>query len=481
MPTPLDPARDPPRLGPYTLLERAGAGGMGVVYRARHDATGALHAVKALLPGADAEDLLRFRREAEAMAAVEGHPHVLRVHSVGVDGRRPFLAMAWAPGGSLADRLQAGPLPVDEVVALGRALASGLAHLHARGVLHRDLKPENVLHDEQGAPRLADFGLARLQQAEALTATGDVLGTPAYMAPEQAEGRRDLDARTDVYGLGAVLYRALTGRPPHAGATSMAALLAALAAAPPPPRALRPDVPPWLEAVVLKALAPAPDQRWPSAEALGAALATGPAGAARRLPLAALALAALALAAVAGVAAPRAPRKAGPAAVTPAPPDLEATLARGDHAAAADLVRAALASDAPEGARAAVLALVDAGDAEGRAPARARPRRAAPRPGGAAARRRGRAGPRRPAVGARARRRRPRGAPRRGDALGARARPAADARAARGRRPAPRPRGRTPLRRGRSAPARPRPAPRGAGRDRRRQPTGALARGLEDA
>ncbi|MCW8141381.1 MAG: serine/threonine protein kinase, partial [Planctomycetota bacterium] len=249
MPSFLDPTRDPVRLGPYTLLERAGAGGMGVVYRARHDATGGVHAVKALLPGAGAEDVLRFMREAEAMAAVEGHPHVLRVHTVGEDAGRLFIGMEWAAGGTLAERLGAGPLPVDEALALARALAAALAHVHARGVLHRDVKPGNVLLDEAGTPRLADFGIARLRGAQALTQSRDVLGTIGYMAPEQATAAATVDERADIFGAAAVVYHALTGRPLR---ESLGDVLVGRTG--PPPRALRPEVPRWLEQVLERAL-----------------------------------------------------------------------------------------------------------------------------------------------------------------------------------------------------------------------------------
>ena len=260
------------RLGPYLLEGRLGAGGMGVVWRARHVETGAPCAVKTLAAGAEHDLRERFLREGAAQAAI-AHPNVVRIHSAGVAEGTLFLAMALAEGGSLEDRLRGGPLDPDAVARLGVALARGLGQVHARGVLHRDLKPANVLFDAQGTPQLTDFGLAALVGERSLTQTGDVLGTPAYMAPEEARGdHAAIDARTDVYGLGAVLYRALTGRPPVEGRSVMALLHAVVHAAPRAPRIDRPEVPAALERIVLRALAKQPRERYPSPDALADAL-----------------------------------------------------------------------------------------------------------------------------------------------------------------------------------------------------------------
>jgi eukaryotic-like serine/threonine-protein kinase len=242
-------------IGGHRVLERLGQGGMGVVLRVEDPRTRAPRALKLLSEQADPDARRRFAREAQAMAAVDDHPHVLRIHAAGEDAGRPYIVMDLATGGDLAARLKAGPLPAGEVVRLGRALASGLAHVHARGVLHRDLKPANVLFDERGAPKLVDFGLARLEGAERLTATGTILGTASYMAPEQADGRRDIDARADVYGLAAVLYHALTGQPPFRRGSPIATLNAVLHDPPVRPRELVPDAPPALEAALLRGLA----------------------------------------------------------------------------------------------------------------------------------------------------------------------------------------------------------------------------------
>jgi Protein kinase domain/WD domain, G-beta repeat len=286
------------RVGGYVLGRRLGAGGMATVFHARHTETGGEYALK-VLAGGDPEGVLRFQREAQAQAAVDAHPNILRVHGAGVHGRYVYLVMELARGGSLADRLRQGPLPAHEGARLGIALADALAHAHAQGVLHRDLKPDNVLFDELGVPRLCDFGLARIAGEERLTQTGSVMGTPAYLAPEQARGD-PVDERTDVYGLGALLYHALTGRPPHVAGSTMAILLAVQEEPPPPPRSLVPELSPALEQVCLKSLSKSSTDRFASARALGAALeatlTSQGVSSGRRLPVLCLLLACVGLA-----------------------------------------------------------------------------------------------------------------------------------------------------------------------------------------
>jgi hypothetical protein len=276
------------RVGPYRLEAQLGRGGMGSVWLGVHTVTGARHALKLLDVTDDAELRARLGREAEALGRLGAHPHLVTVHGAGVDAGRPWIAMELAPGGDLATRLRTGPLPPADVVALGKALAAGLAHAHARGVLHRDLKPSNVVFGDDGAPRLVDFGVARVAGAAALTRTGGVLGTPGYSAPEQLGGGGGVDARADVYGLGAVLYHALAGQPASVAATPIAAVASALQGPPAPSSvapALRKDpLAGALEAIVLRALAFDPGDRFASAEALGQALAEvgGPAVPSRR-------------------------------------------------------------------------------------------------------------------------------------------------------------------------------------------------------
>lgn len=266
-------------IGPYALESWLGQGGMGTVFVGRHRDTGARHAVKVLPLGGDVEAALRFRREGEAMARVDRHPNVTRVHAWGVEAGVAYLAMDLLPGGDLATRLREhGPLDHDDAARLVEALARGVAHIHAHGVLHRDLKPANVLLDDLGMPRLVDFGLARLCDARSLTLSGTILGSPGYMAPEQAGGLA-VDALCDVYGLGAVLYALLTGRPPFQGPSILAVLAQVIdASSPVAPSSLRPGTPPALEAICLRALSKAPADRPQSAAALADALARFRAG-----------------------------------------------------------------------------------------------------------------------------------------------------------------------------------------------------------
>ena len=256
-----------PTVPGFRIVRELGRGGMGVVLEAWSEHLGRPVALKLLLPGAalDVELVLRLRREIAATARLQ-HPHLVAVLDAGEVGGAPWVALELVEGEPLSTRLaREGALPEREVARVGRALADALACAHDHGVLHRDLKPGNVLLDRQGRPRLSDFGLARLLDGEGrLTATGVALGTPAYMAPEQAEGGR-VDARTDVYGLGALLYELLTGARPFTGPDPLVVLQGVLRRPPVRPRELRPEVDRELEALVLACLEKVPDRRPPDA------------------------------------------------------------------------------------------------------------------------------------------------------------------------------------------------------------------------
>jgi hypothetical protein len=254
---------------------------MGVVYLAEDATLGRQVALKLLRPDAgDPASTGRFRREAR-LAATLSHPHLCPVYDFGHDSGVDYLTMPYIPGESLAARVaRGGPLPVDEAVRLVRAIAAAMQSAHSAGVIHRDLKPGNVILNENGDPVVTDFGLARRVAGEdpRLTGSGAVLGTPAYMPPEQIGANPEaVGPACDVYSLGAIFYELLSGRPPFTGQSSGEVLRQVLTAEPTPLRTLHPEVPRHLDAVCLRALAKDPAKRFRSMGEFAAALDEGPA------------------------------------------------------------------------------------------------------------------------------------------------------------------------------------------------------------
>ncbi|HEX4324624.1 MAG TPA: serine/threonine-protein kinase [Gaiellaceae bacterium] len=254
--------------GRYRLDELQGRGPMSEVWRAHDSTLDRTVALKILSPTAD---LGRFRREAKAAAGL-AHENVMRVYDYGEDEAGPFIAAEWLPGGTLEDRLGDGPLPPDETRRIAQGMAAGLAHLHARGLVHRDLKPANVLFDEEDRPKLADFGLARSTAgAGTLTEAGTVLGTAAYLSPEQAAGE-PAGAASDVYSFGVILFRMLTGALPFTADSAIALVDMHRRASPPAVESLQPNAPPDLAALTAATLRKDPAQRPADGAALLSAL-----------------------------------------------------------------------------------------------------------------------------------------------------------------------------------------------------------------
>jgi serine/threonine protein kinase len=275
----------------YEILTELGRGGMGVVYQARHLKLNRTVALKMILAGshAGAADLARFQTEAEAIARLR-HPNIVQVYEVGEHEGKPYFSLEFCGGGSLEKKLGGTPLPPAQAAPVVESLARAMEAAHQAGIVHRDLKPANILLSfggraeggagdserplNQAIPKITDFGLAKRLDVEGAgqTQSGAILGTPSYMAPEQAGGRKDIGPAADVYALGAILYECLTGRPPFRAATPLDTILQVISDEPVPPAQLNAKVPRDLQTMCLNCLQKEPGKRYASAEELAADL-----------------------------------------------------------------------------------------------------------------------------------------------------------------------------------------------------------------
>jgi tRNA A-37 threonylcarbamoyl transferase component Bud32/tetratricopeptide (TPR) repeat protein len=261
-------------VGAYRIVEKLGQGGMATVYKAYHPALDRYVAIKVMHPAfmEDPNFLARFQREARIVAKLD-HAHIIPIYDFAEHNGHPYLVMRFIEGKTLKARIDRGPQKLQEVLRIARAVGQALTYAHGQGVLHRDIKPSNILLTPEGGVYLTDFGLARMAEAGESTLSRDMMvGTPQYISPEQAKGIRKLDARTDVYSLGVVLYELLVGRAPFTADTPYAIIHDHIFTPLPLPRELNPDLPESLERVLLKALAKEPGDRFQSVEELIVAL-----------------------------------------------------------------------------------------------------------------------------------------------------------------------------------------------------------------
>ena len=254
----------------YEILAELGRGGMGVVYKAHQISLRRVVALKMILSGGHASgaDLNRFRTEAESIARLQ-HPNIVQIHEIGEHAGLPYFSLEFCDGGSLEKKLAGTPLPPNGAAALVEKLARAMQAAHDKGVIHRDLKPANILLSENGTPKITDFGLAKKLDEAGRTQAGTIMGTPSYMAPEQAGGSTtELGPACDIYALGALLYECLTGRPPFRAATPLDTVMQVVNDEPVPPTQLNANCPRDLETICLKCLQKDPAKRYQSASGL---------------------------------------------------------------------------------------------------------------------------------------------------------------------------------------------------------------------
>ncbi|HIQ01687.1 MAG TPA: serine/threonine protein kinase, partial [Anaerolineales bacterium] len=270
-------------VGPYRIVEKLGQGGMATVFKAYHPALDRYVAIKVLHPAfrEDPNFLTRFQREARIVAKLD-HPNIVPIYDFSEHRGHPYLVMRFIEGQTLKTRLQDTPISLEEVQRVVEAVGDALAYAHRQGILHRDIKPSNIILAPEGQIYLTDFGLARMADVGESTLSRDMMvGTPQYISPEQAKGETRLDARTDIYSLGVVLYELLVGRVPFQADTPYAVIHNHIFTPLPLPRDLKPELPEPLERMLLKALAKDPDDRFQTVEemigAFQAALGPAPA------------------------------------------------------------------------------------------------------------------------------------------------------------------------------------------------------------
>jgi len=258
------------KLGMYQITELLGQGGMATVYKGYRDDIDRYVAVKVLPPhpGLDHQFIDRFRLEAKTIARLQ-HPHILPLYDYGVEDDIIYLVMAYVSGGSLADLMDKGKMPLSEIERILRQVSGALDYAHRQGVIHRDIKPDNILLDKEGNALLADFGIVKIVSGEsdnntnpALTQTGGLVGTPAYMSPEQGSGQSTITARADLYSLGVIIYEMLTGEPPYTADTPMQVVIKHITEPVPNPRSVNKDLTPEMENVIQRALAKRPEDRY---------------------------------------------------------------------------------------------------------------------------------------------------------------------------------------------------------------------------
>jgi serine/threonine protein kinase len=256
--------------GDFELLEEIAQGGMGIVYRARQVSLDRIVALKMLLFGrfTNPKFVERFRAEGRAAARLR-HPHIVAIHEVGEVDSQPYFSMEYVPGKNLAELVRDQPLPARRAASYLTTIAEAIHYAHQNGIIHRDLKPSNILIDSEDQPHVTDFGLAKQLSGDSdLTLSGQMLGSPNYMPPEQVSGKKLSAPTSDIYSLGAILYHLLTGRPPFLAESLQSTLLQVTQHEPASPRILQPTVPKDLETICLKCLEKAPGRRYQTAEEL---------------------------------------------------------------------------------------------------------------------------------------------------------------------------------------------------------------------